>query len=554
MRIRLIITLLTAVLLAACGTNETARLLDDVESYIRQHPDSALNALRRIDASHLGSKANRGHYSLLYAMALDKNYIDTTDMSVIQPALDYYDADSDPDHCMQAYYYLGRIQQNAGNSADAMQSFTTALDISKRSEDNYFKGLINSIISDIYSSKYSSKEALFYARQAFECFSHTPDTLRRWILLGRLAVCYGDNRDKATSDSLFKVYTKLPVLDTAIHAKNLLYYSKMLLGRKPSEPERCLEIFNEAKRKYHAKPRIEDYYFYSVALDKIGDKQAADRLLDRLEQFDTLSVASKNWRYILYKNRGDYHKALSLFEKTIIDQDSLIISMLHQSLERSQRKYYETKAQNEEQSKREVIIKFFMAVALLIVVLLLGVLLFVLYRRKQERRIVILENIREDLSKRLNVSVESKLLLDNRINDLRQKYDNQHKEHYKLLDDLCSAYFLATYKGQRDRVFDHVKEVLTKLTYHNSESSEVEKLANEELDNIMVSLREDLPNQNKTTYQLIAYDLLGFSPKTISAIMDISPASVYTRRCRIKEKIEKLSLEKQKKYTCFLDK
>jgi len=70
----------------------------------------------------------------------------------------------------------------------------------------------------------------------------------------------------------------------------------------------------------------------------------------------------------------------------------------------------------------------------------------------------------------------------------------------------------------------------------------------------MVSLREDLPNQNKTTYQLIAYDLLGFSPKTISAIMDISPASVYTRRCRIKEKIEKLSLEKQKKYTCFLDK
>ena len=70
----------------------------------------------------------------------------------------------------------------------------------------------------------------------------------------------------------------------------------------------------------------------------------------------------------------------------------------------------------------------------------------------------------------------------------------------------------------------------------------------------MVSLREDLPNQNKTTYQLIAYDLLGFSPKTISAIMDISPASVYTRRHRIKEKIEKLSLEKQKKYTCFLDK
>ena len=548
MRIRLIITLLTAVLLAACGTNETARLLDDVESYIRQHPDSALNALRRIDASHLGSKANRGHYSLLYAMALDKNYIDTIDMSVIQPALDYYDADSDPDHCMQAYYYLGRIQQNAGNSADAMQSFTTALDISKRSEDNYFKGLINSIISDLYSSKYSSKEALFYARQAFECFSHTPDTLRRWILLGRLAVCYGDNRDKATSDSLFKVYTTLPVLDTAIHAKNLLYYSKMLLGRKPSEPERCLEIFNEAKKKYHAKPRIEDYYFYSVALDKIGDKQAADRLLDRLEQFDTLSVASKNWRYILYKNRRDYHKALSLFEKTIIDQDSLIISMLRQSLERSQRKYYETKAQVEEAKKDAATDRFWLLIILAGIAISLIVGVWIRARQRLLEKLEKVSMLKEEVDMQLALLKESEV----KETDYRKKYLSIYKNQYQLLNNLCASYLSPSRGNPKDKVFREVENVLMEISNDNGKPSLAEKYVNNAWDDLMNRVRVDYPSFSEKDYKLIALFVMGFEAKTISLLMNYTPKTVYGKKARIKQRIADSSVAAKQEYLAFL--
>lgn len=548
MRIRLIITLLTAVLLASCGTNETARLLDDVESYIRQHPDSALNALRRIDASHLGSKANRGHYSLLYAMALDKNYIDTTDISVIQPALDYYDADSDPDHCMQAYYYLGRIQQNAGNSADAMQSFTSALDISKRSEDNYFKGLINSIISDLYSSKYSSKEALFYARQAFECFSYTPDTLRRWILLGRLAVCYGDNRDKATSDSLFKVYTTLPVLDTAIHAKNLLYYSKMLLGRKPSEPERCLEVFNEAKRKYHAKPRIEDYYFYSVALDKIGDKQAADRLLDKLEQFDTLSVASKNWRYILYKNRRDYHKALSLFEKTIIDQDSLIISMLRQSLERSQRKYYETKAQVEEAKKDAATDRFWLLIILAGIAISLIVGVWIRARQRLLEKLEKISMLKEEVDMQLALLKESEV----KETDYRKKYLSIFKNQYQLLNNLCASYLSPSRSDPKEKVFKEVESVLKEISNDKENPSHAEIIVNNAWDNIMNRIRKDYPSFSENDYKLIALSVMGFEAKTISLLMNYTPKTVYGKKARIKQRIADSSVAAKQEYLAFL--
>ena len=52
--------------------------LEDIESYIQPRPDSALAAMRSIDTTGLNTGELRAKYSLLYAMALDKNYIDAT--------------------------------------------------------------------------------------------------------------------------------------------------------------------------------------------------------------------------------------------------------------------------------------------------------------------------------------------------------------------------------------------------------------------------------------------------------------------------------------------
>ena len=52
--------------------------------------DSCLTVLRSIDTTTLTRPADKARWSLLYAMALDKNYIDTTDLSVLQPAIDHY--------------------------------------------------------------------------------------------------------------------------------------------------------------------------------------------------------------------------------------------------------------------------------------------------------------------------------------------------------------------------------------------------------------------------------------------------------------------------------
>ena len=59
----------------SCSNRNTAEMLKDIESYIQERPDSALVEIQSIDTTSLNTRELRAKYSLLHAMALDKNYI-----------------------------------------------------------------------------------------------------------------------------------------------------------------------------------------------------------------------------------------------------------------------------------------------------------------------------------------------------------------------------------------------------------------------------------------------------------------------------------------------
>ena len=106
-----------------CSTDKGK--LEDIETYINERPDSALQVLQSIDISSLTSN-EVNHYHLLLAQAKDKCYIDETDDSIMLGVVDHYKSKSDFIKLFKAYYYIGRIQQNAGRDTDAMYSYTEA--------------------------------------------------------------------------------------------------------------------------------------------------------------------------------------------------------------------------------------------------------------------------------------------------------------------------------------------------------------------------------------------------------------------------------------------
>ena len=116
-------------------SNRTPHKLQRAEAVMESAPDSALAILDSIDTATLTRASDRARYSLLKAMAIDKNYIDTTDLSLLLPATDYYFRKGTPDEKLRTYYYQGRIYQNRGDYDAAMEAFQNGYNISEKSSD-----------------------------------------------------------------------------------------------------------------------------------------------------------------------------------------------------------------------------------------------------------------------------------------------------------------------------------------------------------------------------------------------------------------------------------
>ena len=128
--------IILAICLISCNSHSKHwDTLSQVESYIEERPDSALVVLEQINTSELSCKEEKAKHALLYSMALDKNFVDKTDFEVLQPAIDYYEDNGSATDKLRTYYYQGRIFQNKGNDALAMESFVNAIEEGENSND-----------------------------------------------------------------------------------------------------------------------------------------------------------------------------------------------------------------------------------------------------------------------------------------------------------------------------------------------------------------------------------------------------------------------------------
>lgn len=145
-------------------------------------PDSSLAIIRQIDTCDLKGKKWKSRYALIKAIALDRNYIDTTDSRFLSNAVRYYEKHGSSEEKMKAYYYLGRIQFNAGDYESAIVSFENALKQSRNSNDLRLKGMIYMAIGDTHNNNHNNNEELKNEQLAYDCFREYGDRAFIWIM------------------------------------------------------------------------------------------------------------------------------------------------------------------------------------------------------------------------------------------------------------------------------------------------------------------------------------------------------------------------------------
>jgi tetratricopeptide (TPR) repeat protein len=101
---------------------------------------------------------------------LDKNYIDVAADSLIRFSATYYDTHGPESERMRAYYYLGRVYENAKDYQQALLYYLDAAQHPDRVEDNYLKGLLYSSLGEMYERYYNYKKAYQYAEQSYNYY------------------------------------------------------------------------------------------------------------------------------------------------------------------------------------------------------------------------------------------------------------------------------------------------------------------------------------------------------------------------------------------------
>ena len=189
--------------LAACEKQAVRDILQDVGSFIEERPDSALLVLESIPKETVIRPKTKARHALLYAMALDKNYIDTTDTGIIAPAVDYYARHGSADDLMKAYYYQGVALLNSKEYDNAMVSLSFAEDILPKATDMRYVGLVYSRISDLYNIVHNADEELIYISQAAHIFNDFGFDKYKYTTLQRKGQALSNLKQYEEADSVY---------------------------------------------------------------------------------------------------------------------------------------------------------------------------------------------------------------------------------------------------------------------------------------------------------------------------------------------------------------
>ena len=178
-------------ILASCSPGNQTDVLDDVGFFISEDPERALSVLDSMSSSgELRGRETKARFALLYSMALDKKYIDSIDDSLINIAVDWYKRHGTADEKLKAYYYQGRIYQNAGDKESAMESFVKAEAYVEDAEDDIAAGLLYDAMSNIALAIFDNDSVLKFCRKAEYHYRKAGDKNRYAYALLGLAIYY----------------------------------------------------------------------------------------------------------------------------------------------------------------------------------------------------------------------------------------------------------------------------------------------------------------------------------------------------------------------------
>lgn len=542
-RIFFIVLSLANLVLSSCASRQTAATLNDVETYIQAHPDSALATIRAIDTTKLSSRALRAHYALLHAMALDKNWIDTTDVGVVMPAVEYYDRYPSGIRRAKAWYYLGRIQENGADFTSANISFLKAEKLAENTSDKYFKSLIYQSLSNTYSETHLNEEALKYSSLSFEASSAIGDTLGMNASRYRMAQDFNNLNRHQEADSIYRILidSKGVFISPYLYPAILSDYALLRL-QQYGDFKSAVYLFEEALKDAGYLRTQNHWGAYAYALLRTGNQSKAEVIFSQLETTDNNNTLTyKTWRSRADAFLGNYAPAYNRIVHASEIQQMNVAKVLRQSTLKAQMDY---QRQDNENARHHFLRRnrFLAALCLLLMAFATGI---IVYLRKRYLRITSERESMLESFKALSTDFDT-ISRDQAI--IRAKYIEMYKAHFGQIGQIHYLLRHST-KEQDTHLYRELKKVIGSIRSDEESQKQFEKNLNDSLNNVMTHFRVAFPGRKPRYYQLASYLFAGFDATIISNIIqELSKDNVYVEKWRLKKDIRESNCEYKEQF------
>lgn len=539
--------------LAACDTEQRQRVgstLSDVESYINEHPDSALVVLQTVDSSALTTRALRARYSLLRTMALDKCYLDITAPGLLDAAVDWYEHHGTADEKMKSLYYQGRIAQDKIDRNNAAVYFARAEEYAEVVTDKHALALLYLAEATLYERKYHLEKEKEYTEKALTVFKEQGDPAYDSVLC-QLAMIYHNKQDWHQADSLYNIALHANPIDDYTLSVVLSNYARMKVLQPNKDPEGAIALLDR-KQKLSRNLTPTEAGAYALALT--GQTAASESIRARLASMTgRVRIEVLSWLMYMALLQKDYYHAYSYLAEARILEETAIRESLTDSIAQALQDYYEQKSQQERLRRLQI---GFGALIVLLVVLIGTFLLYLRNHRLQTERDRLL-SIREELEQglRLQEAYAASLSMDlsSRLAQLRLQLQLERLDRLRKR----GRYGYYVWMGQNGRSSDSA--IVKTLQKDVNEICSLEKnylaLASRldsDLDGIYSHLVEDLGiSGRKDEERFLCYWLIDLKPDMIAELMGISTNNVYVKVHRLEARIKALN---KQEYNSLFDK
>ena len=555
---RILLLCLSAVLLLLAGAchptarRSTAALLDDVESYINDRPDSALAVLRGLDSTAVRGRALRARAALLHSMALDKCYIDLQTDSILAPAMAWYERYGSPDDKLKTQYYLGRIQYNAGEYQEAIVTYTRALQLTNKANSLKYIGFVNQGIADIYSNTFLQSEAFAYLDHAFTAFMQIPDTALAKRTLYKKALALNSQNQRDASDSLFYALLSAPNGLEPLIPKIKADFALQLL--REGNENKAFPLFKESISEAGGLPSPNHWAAYAYLLAKDGQIDLSERMFTQLDRSYPSEKRIAYWHHLSEYYQGDYKAAFFSLRQAANFEDSLLRVQLQQFTLAAQKEYFMNESIVERQSAQQRKLLLLITLLILCLVCLLGYLLIKhINQRTQHERIRLLQTL-DIVNKQLESTQRGNAEQEQQTLFWQAQYTCLFRDYFNTLGKICADYEEGKMKNTNsaDRVIlRRIDKVVHDFTGKEENHEEFEALLNKHLNNIMNDFRGDFTGLSSKDYYLASYLFAGIDLPTISVLMGMEVENLYTRKSRLKSTIAKSNSDNKTRYLAF---